>query len=60
MCYRLGNLWTQAIYPLKMHEYLACGIPVVSAPVPAVQEFGEVVRLAQTPHQWHDAIDAAL
>ena len=60
MCYRLGNLWTQAIYPLKMHEYLACGIPVVSAPVPAVQEFGEVVRLAQTPQQWHDAIDAAL
>ncbi|HEY7640880.1 MAG TPA: glycosyltransferase [Steroidobacteraceae bacterium] len=60
MCYRLGNLWTQAIYPLKMHEYLACGIPVVSAPVPAVQEFAEVVRLAQTPAQWHDAIDAAL
>lgn len=60
MCYRLGNLWTQAIYPLKMHEYLACGIPVVSAAVPAVQEFGEVVRIAQTPAQWHDAIDAAL
>lgn len=60
MCYRLGNLWTQAIYPLKMHEYLACGIPVVSAPVPAVQEFGAVVRMAQTPQQWHDAIDAAL
>jgi glycosyltransferase involved in cell wall biosynthesis len=60
MCYRLGNLWTQAIYPLKMHEYLACGIPVVSAAVPAVQEFGEVVRIAQTPAQWQDAIDAAL
>jgi glycosyltransferase involved in cell wall biosynthesis len=60
MCYRLGNLWTQAIYPLKMHEYLACGIPVVSAPVPAVQEFAAVVRMAQTPAQWHDAIDAAL
>lgn len=60
MCYRLGNLWTQAIYPLKMHEYLACGIPVVSAPVPAVQEFGAVVRMAQTPAQWHDAIEAAL
>lgn len=60
MCYRLGNLWTQAIYPLKMHEYLACGIPVVSAAVPAVQEFGDVVRIAQTPAQWHDAIDAAL
>jgi glycosyltransferase involved in cell wall biosynthesis len=60
MCYRLGNLWTQAIYPLKMHEYLACGLPVVSAPVPAVHEFGDVVRMAQTPAQWHDAIDAAL
>jgi glycosyltransferase involved in cell wall biosynthesis len=60
MCYRLGNLWTQAIYPLKMHEYLACGIPVVSAPVPAVQEFDAVVRMAQTPAQWHNAIDAAL
>jgi glycosyltransferase involved in cell wall biosynthesis len=60
MCYRLGNLWTQAIYPLKMHEYLACGLPVVSTPVPAVQEFAEVVRIAQTPAQWHDAIEAAL
>jgi glycosyltransferase involved in cell wall biosynthesis len=60
MCYRLGNLWTQAIYPLKMHEYLACGIGVVSAAVPAVQEFGDVVRIAQTPAEWHDAIGAAL
>jgi glycosyltransferase involved in cell wall biosynthesis len=60
MCYRLGNLWTQAIYPLKMHEYLACGIPVVSAAVPAVQEFSDVVRIAQTPAHWHDAIDSSL
>lgn len=60
MCYRYENLWTQAGYPLKMHEYLACGLPVVSAPLPAVQEFDEVVRIVQSPAQWHDAIAAAL
>jgi glycosyltransferase involved in cell wall biosynthesis len=60
MCYRFENLWTQAGYPLKMHEYLACGIPVVSAALPAVQEFDEVVRIVHSASQWHAAIEAAL
>jgi glycosyltransferase involved in cell wall biosynthesis len=60
MCYRFENLWTQAGYPLKMHEYLACGIPVVSAALPAVQEFDEVVRIVHSASQWHAAIEASL
>ena len=43
--YRL-NEWTRNIQPLKLYEYLACGLPVVSTDVPAVRCEAEVVRIA--------------
>ncbi len=33
-------------YPLKMHEYLAAGLPVVSVPQPAVLPFNHIVGIA--------------
>jgi len=51
MCY-LINDWTYYGYPLKMHEYLAGGKPVVSSDLPAVREFSPPVAIAKTPQEW--------
>lgn len=61
MCYRLADdQWIKGIYPLKLHEYLAAGRPVISANIPSVQPFAEVVRIANGTDDWHAAITAAL
>ena len=61
MCYRLADgLWVEGIYPLKLHEYLAAGRPVVSADVPSVRPFADVVAIARDLQQWERAIDVAL
>ena len=61
MCYRLADdLWVEAIYPLKLHEYLAAGRPVVSADVPSVRPFAHVVAIAHDAEQWENAIETAL
>jgi glycosyltransferase involved in cell wall biosynthesis len=61
MCYRLADdLWVDAIYPLKLHEYLAAGRPVVSADVPSVRPFSHVVAIAHDAEEWENAIETAL
>lgn len=55
MCYELTD-YTNFIYPLKLHEYLASGRPVVTTPIDTVIPFGEVVRLARTPAEWEQAL----
>ena len=59
MPYRVDD-YTRYIYPLKMHEYLASGKPVVSAAICSVEEFGEVIAIAKTPEEWSSAIARAL
>jgi glycosyltransferase involved in cell wall biosynthesis len=56
--YRLTE-YVKALSPLKIYEYLAAGKPIVSVPVPHVTQF-EVVRLASTPEQFVEQIEAAL
>lgn len=61
MLYRISDgVWTQAGYPLKLHEYLAAGKPVISADLPAVRAFAHVVRIASNPSDWENAIREAL
>ena len=61
MCYRLADdLWVEGIYPLKLHEYLATGRPVVSADLPSVRPFAHVVAIARDLQQWDRAIEVAL
>lgn len=55
MCYEVND-YTNCIYPLKVHEYLAAGRPVISTPIRAVESFEAVVQIAQTAAEW----DAAL
>jgi glycosyltransferase involved in cell wall biosynthesis len=59
MCY-LINDWTYYGYPLKMHEYLACGKPSISADLPAVRDFSNVVKIAKNSDEWIVAIEAAI
>jgi glycosyltransferase involved in cell wall biosynthesis len=45
--------------PLKVREYLAAGLPVVSSPIPEVERIG-LCRIAATPEQFVAEVDAAL
>ncbi len=61
MCYRnVSGGWWKAIYPLKLHEYLAAGKPVVSRNLDAVQQFGSVIAIAETTEDWLSALNAAI
>ena len=54
------NDYTQHIYPLKLHEYLACGKPVVATPIRSLESFGHVIALARNVSEWEKSILAAL
>lgn len=54
------NAATKDIYPLKLQEYLAAGKPVVSAALPAVQQYADVVAIAEGVGGFEAAIGAAL
>jgi glycosyltransferase involved in cell wall biosynthesis len=46
------NALTRAISPAKTYECLAAGRPVVAAPLPAMEELGAYVYLAQRPEDY--------
>jgi glycosyltransferase involved in cell wall biosynthesis len=48
--------YTRYIYPLKLHEYLASGLPVVGTRIPSLEPFADVVALTESPAQWQESI----
>lgn len=48
------------IYPLKLHEYLATGRPVVSTSVPAVLPYADLIEIADGADALEQSILAAL
>ncbi|MGH7585906.1 MAG: glycosyltransferase [Gemmatimonadales bacterium] len=52
--------YTRFIYPLKLHEYLASGCPVIGSPLPALAEFQEFVAISNGPEEWSATIDRLL
>lgn len=54
------NAYTRAMFPMKFFEYLAAGVPVVSSPLPALQEFCDYYLQAETPEQFSGAIASIL
>ncbi|WP_266365939.1 glycosyltransferase [Tellurirhabdus rosea] len=54
------NQQTKAIYPLKVNEYLAAGLPVVSTLFSDLSDFAGVVALADSPEDFCEALKGAL
>ncbi|GAB4025529.1 glycosyltransferase [Spirosoma koreense] len=54
------NKHTYTIYPLKINEYLAAGLAVVSTPFSILDDFAGVIELADTPEQFAQALRRAL
>lgn len=55
-----GTGWWHAIYPLKLHEYLATGKPVISTPLATVRPFADVIDICDGASDWLAGIDRAL
>lgn len=61
MCYRLGDdVWTRVAYPLKLHEYLAAGLPIVSADLQSLHGLRNVLATASGRAEWETAIRNAI
>ncbi len=52
--------WARFAYPLKLHEYLAAGLPVVSADMIDVRRHSDVLELADGVDAWEAALARAL
>jgi len=59
MPYKLND-YTKYIFPMKLHEYLATGRPVVGSPIRSLQQFQNVVALPTTEQEWSQALRHAL
>ena len=59
MCYRQTE-YTKYIYPVKLHQYLACGKPVVSTHLKQLDEFEDVLKFADGCEEWIEKIDESL
>jgi glycosyltransferase involved in cell wall biosynthesis len=59
LCYAVND-YTKFIYPLKLHEYLASGRPVVGSPIRSFLEFAHIIRLARTTDEWSQALNDSL
>lgn len=55
---RMGH--NNYIYPLKLHEYLAAGRPIVASPIATLESFGGAIRLESDLDGWTRAIADAL
>ena len=54
------NGYTRYIYPLKLHEYLASGRPVVGTRIRSLEEFSDIIGTATTTEEWSREIAAGL
>jgi glycosyltransferase involved in cell wall biosynthesis len=59
LCYQVND-YTKFIYPMKLHEYLAGGRPVVGSPIRSLQDFAHIIRLARTAEEWSTALNDML
>lgn len=51
---------TRNVNPIKMYEYLAAGLPIVSTPMPEAERFTGPIRIADSPDGFARACDGVL
>ncbi len=54
------NAFTKHIYPLKINEYLAAGLSVVSTPFSDLSDFERYIHIQSDEHQFREAILTAM
>lgn len=54
-----ANRYTASVFPMKVYEYLAAGLPVVSTPLPSLAG-AEGVAFADGPFEFERAVERAL
>lgn len=54
------NQLTHAVNPIKLREYLAAGLPVISTPMPEVMRYQHLIHIADTPKAFISAAEACL
>jgi glycosyltransferase involved in cell wall biosynthesis len=54
------NELTRNMNPIKLREYLAAGLPVVSSPLPEVLAYEPAVRIADGVDDWLEALEQAI
>lgn len=60
ICYDLET-WGPYNQPIKMYEYLACGLPVISTGIEAAREMGpRLVKCCGAPEEWLRGVEEAL
>jgi glycosyltransferase involved in cell wall biosynthesis len=61
MCYRTaGRGWWQRLYPLRLHELLAVGRPIVASRLQALEPFSHVIALPVGLDDWSRALAQAI
>lgn len=54
------NRLTESVNPIKLREYLAAGLPVVSTALPEVKAYAGVVRIGATQEEFLKALEVAI
>jgi glycosyltransferase involved in cell wall biosynthesis len=54
------NDWTRSVDPLKLLEYLAAGLPVISTGLPEAEKHRPMATVVPGGSEWLDAVAAAL
>jgi glycosyltransferase involved in cell wall biosynthesis len=52
----LQNEWILYCNPIKLKEYLALGLPIVTTPIPQEDEYADLMTVARTPQEFVEAI----
>lgn len=55
----IQDQWIRNSLPLKSYEYVACGLPVVSVPITALEREPDLITIATTPAEFETALLAA-